>query len=67
MVADKRLLSSRGRIDASRREGIGDMIASEIRHFLLIYDIPARVTRVRSFGTDYDAAQAAYAEIGGDL
>ena len=39
------------------------MTASEIQHFLLIHDIPARVTGVRSFGTDYDAAQAAYAEI----
>ena len=39
------------------------MTASEIQHFLLIYDIPARATRVRNFGTDYDAAQAAYAQI----
>ena len=39
------------------------MTPPEIQHFLLIYDIPGRTTRVRSFGTDYSAAQAAYAEI----
>lgn len=39
------------------------MTPPEIQHFLLIYDIPGRITRVRSFGTDYAAAQAAYAEI----
>jgi hypothetical protein len=41
--------------------------ASEIRHFLIIYDIPSAKARVRSFGTDYDAAQAAYAEIEGEM
>lgn len=39
------------------------MISSEIQHFLIIYDIPSGTAKVRRFGTDYDGAQAAYAEI----
>jgi hypothetical protein len=41
--------------------------AAEIKHFLIIYDIPSGAARVRSFGTDYDGAQAAYAEIEGEM
>jgi hypothetical protein len=39
------------------------VIPSEIQHFLIIYDIPSGTAKVRRFGTDYDCAQAAYAEI----
>lgn len=38
------------------------MCPDEIEHFLVIYDPATRKTTVESFGTDYDAAQAAYAE-----
>lgn len=39
------------------------MSDTEIRHFLVIYDIPAREANVQDqFGSDYDAALAAYAE-----
>jgi hypothetical protein len=38
------------------------MSPDEIQHFLVIYDPAADAVSVRSFGTDYDAAQAAYAE-----
>jgi hypothetical protein len=38
------------------------MSPDEIKHFLVAYDPATGKTRVRSFGTDYDAAQAAYAE-----
>jgi hypothetical protein len=41
--------------------------AAEIQHFLIIFDIPSGAVRVRSFGTDYDGAQAAYAEIEGEM
>ncbi len=34
----------------------------EIKHFLVSYDLATDKTEVESFGTDYDAAQAAYAE-----
>jgi hypothetical protein len=34
----------------------------EIKHFLVSYDLATGKTEVESFGTDYDAAQAAYAE-----
>jgi hypothetical protein len=39
------------------------MSASEIKHFLVIYDIAAGRADVRPYDTDYDAAQAAYAEL----
>jgi hypothetical protein len=39
------------------------MSPDEIKHFLVIHDTNARHTKVRSFGTDYDAAQEAYAQI----
>jgi hypothetical protein len=38
------------------------MSPDEIKHFLVAYDPATGKTKVRSFGTDYDAAQAAYAE-----
>lgn len=38
------------------------MSPDEIKHFLVAYDPATGKTSVRSFGTDYDAAQAAYAE-----
>jgi len=38
------------------------MRPDEIKHFLVIYDPTTRKTTVKSFGTDYDAAQAAYGE-----
>jgi hypothetical protein len=49
------------------------MSPDEIQHFLVIFDPSAEEPDVRSFGSDYDAAQAAYGEaeqangIGGDL
>lgn len=38
------------------------MTPDEINHFLVTYDPGSGETEVRSFGTDYDAAQAAYSE-----
>lgn len=38
------------------------MSPDEIKHFLVSYDLSTGKTKVESFGTDYDAAQAAYAE-----
>jgi hypothetical protein len=38
------------------------MTEAEIRHFLVTRDIARRETTVEEFGTDYDAAQAAYQE-----
>ena len=38
------------------------MRPDEIEHFLVIYDPATRKTTVKSFGTDYDAARAAYGE-----
>lgn len=38
------------------------MTPDEIKHFLVAYDPATGNVDVRSFGTDYDAAQAAYAE-----
>jgi hypothetical protein len=49
------------------------MSPDEIQHFLITFDPTTGQTAVRSFGTDYDAAQTAYAEaeqangFGGDL
>jgi len=36
------------------------MSPDEIKHFLISYDPSTGKTGVRSFGTDYEAAQAAY-------
>lgn len=33
-----------------------------IKHFLVTYDPESRKTKVEEFGTDYDAAQSAYAK-----
>lgn len=38
------------------------MSPDDIRHFLITLDPTTRETKVREFGTDYDAAQTAYAE-----
>jgi hypothetical protein len=38
------------------------MSPDEIKHFLITFDPSTGDTAVLSFGTDYDAAQAAYAE-----
>jgi len=38
------------------------MSPDEIQHFLITFDPSTGNTDVRPFGTDYDAAQAAYAE-----
>lgn len=39
------------------------MIFSDINHFLVVHDMASSRTDVRPFGTDYEAAQQAYAEI----
>lgn len=38
------------------------MSPHEIQHFLVIFDPETGKAEVQNFGTDYDAAQAAYAE-----
>lgn len=38
------------------------MSPDEIKHFLVVHDPATGDVAVRSFGTDYDAAQIAYAE-----
>ena len=38
------------------------MSESDIKHFLVVYDLNAEKATVREFGTDYDAALATYAE-----
>lgn len=38
------------------------MNESDIKHFLVVYDLGAEKATVHEFGTDYDAALAAYAE-----
>lgn len=38
------------------------MSPDEIKHFLVVYDPDSGETTVEDFGTDYDAAQAAYAQ-----
>lgn len=43
------------------------MTDADIRHFLIVYDIPTSKASVRDFDTDYDAALAAYAEIEGEM
>jgi hypothetical protein len=36
------------------------MSPDDIKHFLIVYDIPSANADVRPYGTDYDAALAAY-------
>jgi hypothetical protein len=36
------------------------MSPDDIRHFLIVYDIPSAHADVRPYGTDYDAALEAY-------
>jgi hypothetical protein len=37
------------------------MSPDEIKHFLVVYRVSEGTSKVQEFGTDYDAAQAAYA------
>jgi hypothetical protein len=43
------------------------MSPKDIKHFLVVYDLASGGATVREFGTDYEAALAAYAEAEGDL
>jgi hypothetical protein len=43
------------------------MSESDIRHFLVVYNLAEGRANVREFGTDYDAALAAYAEAEADF
>lgn len=43
------------------------MSENDIKHFLVVYDLAAAKAQVREFGTDYDAALAAYAEAEDDF
>jgi hypothetical protein len=43
------------------------MTDADIRHFLIVFDIPTGKAKVRDFGTDYDGAMEAYAEIEGEM
>jgi hypothetical protein len=43
------------------------MTEADIRHYLIVYDIPTSKAKVRDFGTDYDAALTAYGEIEGEM
>ncbi|HWM64549.1 MAG TPA: hypothetical protein VNP96_11250 [Solirubrobacterales bacterium] len=43
------------------------MTSADIKHFLIVYDIPTGKARVRDFGADYDIALAAYAEIEAEM
>lgn len=43
------------------------MTDTEIKHFLIVYDIEAGKAEVTSFGEDYDRALAAYAKAEEDL
>jgi hypothetical protein len=45
-----------------RDDGTAFVSPNDIQHFLVVYDIAAGQADVQPFGTDYDAAQAAYAE-----
>ena len=38
------------------------MTEVDIKHFLVIYDVPAGMAQVTPFGTDYDAAIEAYGD-----
>lgn len=38
------------------------MTATDIEHFLVVYDIPAGEAHVDTYGTDYDTAIDAYAK-----
>jgi hypothetical protein len=43
------------------------MTEPDIQHYLIVYDIPTGKANVRDFGTDYDGAMEAYAEIEGEM
>jgi hypothetical protein len=36
---------------------------ADIKHFLVVYDVEGGSAEIREFGTDYDAARQAYAQI----
>jgi hypothetical protein len=42
------------------------MSSKDIKHFLVVYNLAVGEASVREFGTDYDAALAAYAEVEAD-
>jgi hypothetical protein len=43
------------------------MTETDIKHFLITYDLNAGKAKVQSFGDDYDGALAAYAEAEEDI
>jgi vacuolar-type H+-ATPase subunit F/Vma7 len=43
------------------------MTEVEIQHFLVVYNLAKGKAQVREFGTDYDSALAAYAEVEEDF
>ncbi len=43
------------------------MSPTDIKHFLLVYDIPSAHADVRPYGTDYDAALDAYEQAERDV
>ena len=43
------------------------MTKADIQHFLIVYDIPSGKAQVRDFGTDYETALEAYAQIEGEM
>lgn len=52
---------------ARRSKRKTEMTEADTQHFLIVYDIPAGKAKVRDFGTDYEAALEAYAEIEGEM
>lgn len=50
------------RFRAGRRKREPLLTEDDIRHFLIVYDIPTGDADVRDFGTDYGSAMEAYAE-----
>lgn len=52
---------------ARRLKRTAEMTEADIQHFLIVYDIPSGKAQVRDFGTDYEAALEAYAEIEGEM
>lgn len=39
------------------------MTVRDINYFLVVHDMASGLTEVRRFGTDYEAAQSAYADV----
>ena len=55
------MVSNLREVTAPSRNG-SRLSPDEIKHFLVVYDPATGKIDVRSFGTDYEAAQKAYAE-----